>query len=187
MKITANSKCFEILGLNMITFCWKIVFLILVLCAVFRYHPQDLILHGDVGYGAEEQFENEAKMAVRLANFISAFLQVSSHTVYDFCLTKRCMKIQGSTNVLFVLFQISDPKEVFSGKRVADQPLTEDQMFGETLALVMGDTKIWSAGTYWERKKFTNRTLFAPFAYKESLNALKFKLEDLARLNKTGL
>lgn len=40
------------------------------------FHPQDLILRGDVGYGAKEQFENEAKMAVRLANFISAFLQV---------------------------------------------------------------------------------------------------------------
>ncbi|XP_034243708.1 uncharacterized protein LOC117646698 [Thrips palmi] len=120
-----------------------------------QYHPQDLELHGDIAHGADEQFENEAKMASRLANFISAFLQ------------------------------ISDPKEVFSGKRVADQPLTEDQMFGETLALVMGDTKIWSAGTYWDRKKFTNRTLFAPFAYKEQLNAIDYKLEDLARLNKS--
>jgi hypothetical protein len=43
------------------------------------YTPQDLILHGDIAYGAEEQFVNEAKMAVRLANFISAFLQVSKH------------------------------------------------------------------------------------------------------------
>lgn len=42
------------------------------------FHPQDLILRGDVSSGAKEQFENEAKMAVRLANFISAFLQVSS-------------------------------------------------------------------------------------------------------------
>ena len=42
-----------------------------------RLHPQDLILHGDIAYGAEEQFANEAKMAVRLANFLSAFLQVS--------------------------------------------------------------------------------------------------------------
>lgn len=41
------------------------------------FHPQDLILRGDVGYGAKEQFENEAKMAVRLANFVSAFLQVT--------------------------------------------------------------------------------------------------------------
>jgi hypothetical protein len=43
------------------------------------YTPQELILHGDIAFGAEEQFVNEAKMAVRLANFISAFLQVSKH------------------------------------------------------------------------------------------------------------
>jgi hypothetical protein len=58
-------------------------------------------------------------------------------------------------------------------------------MIGETLALVMGDTKIWSAGTFWERNKFTNRTFFAPFAYKKQLNTRKFKVEDLARLNET--
>ncbi|XP_066993827.2 uncharacterized protein [Anabrus simplex] len=120
-----------------------------------NYHPQHLTLRGDVAYGAEAYFANEAKMAVRLANFISAFLQ------------------------------ISDPKEVYSGKRVTDKPLSEDQMIGETLALVMGDTKIWSAGTYWERNKFTNRTLFAPYAYKTTRNTRKFFLEDLARLNKT--
>ena len=83
------------------------------------------------------------------------------------------------------MLQVSDPKEVYSGKRVADRPLSEDQMIGETLALVMGDTKIWSAGTFWERNKFTNRTFFAPFAYKEQLNTRKFKVEDLARLNET--
>ncbi|XP_014280569.1 uncharacterized protein [Halyomorpha halys] len=119
------------------------------------YKPKDLILPGDVSFGAEEFFENEAKMAVRLANFLSAFLQ------------------------------ISDPKEVFSGKRVADRPLSEDQMMGETLALVIGDSKIWSAGTYWDRNKFTNRTLFAPYAYKKPYASRKFKLEDLARLNNT--
>lgn len=95
-------------------------------------------------------------MAARLANFISAFLQ------------------------------ISDPKEVYSGTRVADRPLTEDQMIGETLAIVLGDTKIWAAGTYWGRNKFTNRTFFAPYAYKTQLNTRKFKVEDLARLNGTG-
>lgn len=120
-----------------------------------NFHPQDLVLHGDVSYGARDFFENEAKMALRLANFISAFLQ------------------------------ISDPNEVYSGKRVADRPLTEDQMIGETLALIMGNTRIWAAGVYWERNKFTNRTLFAPFAYKQELNVRKFKVEDLARLNKT--
>lgn len=116
------------------------------------YKPEDLILNGDVSFGAEEFFENEAKMAVRLANFISAFLQ------------------------------ISDPKEVFTGKRLADRPLSEDQMMGETLALVLGDSKIWSAGVYWGRNKFTNRTLFAPYAYRKPFATRKFKLEDLARL-----
>lgn len=120
-----------------------------------KYSKQDLELQGDLAFGAEDQFANEAKMAVRLANFISAFLQ------------------------------ISNPKEVYSGKRLADQPLSEDQMIGETLALTLGDSKIWSAGMYWDRNKFTNRTLFAPFAYKEQLNTRKFKVEDLARLNKT--
>lgn len=42
-----------------------------------NFHPQDLILHGNIAHGAKEQFENEAKMALRLANFISAFLQIS--------------------------------------------------------------------------------------------------------------
>jgi hypothetical protein len=49
--------------------------LIKLIC--YSYHPQDLMLPGDISFGAKEQFENEAKMAVRLANFISAFLQVS--------------------------------------------------------------------------------------------------------------
>lgn len=60
-------------------------------------------------------------------------------------------------------------------------------MMGETLALMLGDTKIWTAATYWDRNKFTNRTFFAPFAYKTQLNTRKFKLEDVARLNKTGM
>lgn len=94
-------------------------------------------------------------MASRLANFISAFLQVV------------------------------DPKEVFPGTRVVDKPLTEDQMIGEAVALVMGDTRIWSAGIYWDQNKFPNRTYFAPYAYKEELNTRKFKVEDLSRLNKT--
>lgn len=41
-----------------------------------RFTPDDLILPGDVGFGEESQFENEARMALRLANFLSAFLQV---------------------------------------------------------------------------------------------------------------
>lgn len=41
------------------------------------FPPDDLILRGDISYGVESQFENEARMALRLANFLSAFLQVS--------------------------------------------------------------------------------------------------------------
>ena len=40
------------------------------------FQPDDLILQGDIGFGAEAQFENEARMALRLANFLSSFLQV---------------------------------------------------------------------------------------------------------------
>lgn len=83
-------------------------------------------------------------------------------------------------------FKVSDPKEVYSGKRVADKPLTEDQMIGETLAILAGNYRVWSAATYWERNKFTNRTYFAPYAYKLQPNTRKFRVEDLARLNKTG-
>lgn len=61
---------------------------------------EELYLKGDISWGAEKQFENEALMAVRTANFISAFLQVV------------------------------DPKEIFPGTRVVDKPLTEDQMIG---------------------------------------------------------
>lgn len=75
---------------------------------------------------------------------------------------------------------------MFSGKRVADKPLSEDEMIGETLSIVMADFKIWSAGTYWDKNKFPNRTLFAPYAYKTVNHGRKFFVEDLARLNKTG-
>ncbi|KAK3876401.1 hypothetical protein Pcinc_018813 [Petrolisthes cinctipes] len=119
------------------------------------FAPDDLILPGDVGFGKESQFENEARMALRLANFLSAFLQIVDHS------------------------------EIFSGVRVVDRPLTEDQMMGEVLSLILGNSKIWASGMYWDRGKFTNRTLFAPLAYKTTLNTRKFEMEDLARLNST--
>ncbi|GBP14576.1 hypothetical protein EVAR_93452_1 [Eumeta japonica] len=115
----------------------------------------DLVLDVDIAHEAEEQFENQAKMAVRLANFISAFLQVSDST------------------------------ETLSGKRVADKPISEDQIFGETFAIIMADSKIWSAGTYWDRNKFANRKFFAPCAFKTESNTRNYKIEDLARLEKT--
>lgn len=41
-----------------------------------KYKKEELELSGDTDFGSEEFFQNEAKMALRLANFISAFLQV---------------------------------------------------------------------------------------------------------------
>eukprot|EP00090_Calanus_glacialis_P009944 TRINITY_DN1832_c0_g1_i1.p1 TRINITY_DN1832_c0_g1~~TRINITY_DN1832_c0_g1_i1.p1 ORF type:complete len:847 (+),score=167.28 TRINITY_DN1832_c0_g1_i1:123-2663(+) len=114
---------------------------------------EELNLKGDITFGAEEQFKNEALMAVRTANFISAFLQVV------------------------------DPSEVFPGTRIVDRPLNEDQMIGEALAMVMGNSRVWSAGIYFDANQFTNRTYFAPYAYKKQFNTRKFEVEDLARLN----
>jgi len=118
-------------------------------------------------------------MAVRLANFISAFLQVN-----HFILINIYFLSLNNFNILFL--KISDPKEVYSGTRVADKHLSEDEMIGETLAVVMADFKIWSAGTFWDTNKFPNRTLFAPYAYKTVNYGRKVFVEDLARLNKTG-
>ena len=114
-----------------------------------------LKLKGDISYGADVHFKNEAQMAVRTANFISAFMQVV------------------------------DPKEIFPGTRVVDRPLNEDQMIGEALAMVMGNTRVWSAGIYFDANQFTNRTYFAPYAFKYDLNTRKFHVEDLARVNKS--
>ncbi|KAB7494640.1 putative G-protein coupled receptor [Armadillidium nasatum] len=114
---------------------------------------EDLILRGDIAYGKEKQYENEARMALRLANFVSSFSQI-------------------------VL-----PNEMFSGLRVVDRPLTEDQMMGEVLSILLGNSRVWSAGIYWDRNKFTSAALFAPLAYKTILNTRIFTMEDLARLN----
>lgn len=48
-----------------------------------RYQKENLFLRDDLAFGKEEQFENQARMALRLANFISAFLQ-SVHTNENF-------------------------------------------------------------------------------------------------------
>lgn len=122
-------------------------------CQMFP--PDDLVLQGDIGFGMEKQFENEARMALRLANFLSAFLQLVNHN------------------------------EIFSGVRVIDKPLSEDQMMGEVLSIILGNSRIWASGMYWDRGKFTNQTLFAPLAYKTILNTRKYSMEDLARLNST--
>ena len=120
-----------------------------------NYTPDKLKLRGDTAYGHESQFENEARTALRLANFLSAFLQIVDH------------------------------EELFSGFRVPDHPLSEDQMMGEVLSMVLGNSRIWASGMYWDRNKYNDRVLFAPLAYKTKLNTRKFEMEDVARLNST--
>ena len=39
--------------------------------------PHNLVMAGDVAYGAKKQFEHDARTAVRLTHFLCNFLQVS--------------------------------------------------------------------------------------------------------------
>lgn len=105
-----------------------------------------MVLPPNFTYGAKTFYENEANAALRLANFISAYIQLYYPVEW----------------------------------------LTENQMYSEALALVLGNQYIWSAGIYWEPNTFSNRTLFAPFAYKKELNLRKFNIDDMARLNEPG-
>ena len=118
---------------------------------ISRTHPDRLLLRGDVAFGKEEQLENEARMAIRLANFISSFLQ------------------------------LVNPKEMFAEFRVPDRPLTEDQVIGEALSVVIGDRKIVGCGVLFDRGQFPNKTHFAPYAYRLERNDRKFYVDDLSR------
>lgn len=121
---------------------------------ISRLHPDKLTLRGDVAHGKEEQLENQARMAVRLANFISSFLQ------------------------------LVNPKEMFAEFRVPDRPLTEDQIIGEALSTVIGDRKIFGCGVLFDKGQFPNKTTFAPYAYRKERNDIKFFVDDLSRHNR---
>lgn len=116
-----------------------------------RISPDKLKMRGDIAFGKERQLENQARMAIRLANFISSFLQ------------------------------LVDPKEMFAEFRVPDRPLTEEQLIGEALAVVIGDRQIQGCGILFERSQFPNKTAFAPYAYRLERNARKFYVDDLSR------
>ena len=118
---------------------------------IHKIAPDRLQLRGDIAYGKEEQLENQARMAIRLANFISAFLQ------------------------------LVNPKEAFAEFRVPDRNLTEDQIIGEALSTVIGDRKIYGAGVFFGRNQFPNKTEFAPYAYRKQRNDIKFFVDDLSR------
>lgn len=110
-----------------------------------------LYLPGDAGYGAEKYYEAQGRTALRLAHFLSNFLQ----------------------NV--------DEYEQF-GNLKGDRRLNETHIFGEVLAMVMGDFKVLGAGAFFDRYKFRvappfnttdpryanalTREYFGPFAFR---------------------
>lgn len=121
-------------------------------CAeIGRQRPELLRLPGDVAHGREWHLENEARSAVRLANFLSGFLQ----TV--------------------------DPKDLFAEFRVPDRSLTQDQIIGEAMSLVAGNQRILGCGVYFDRKQFPGRPLYAPYAYRRHRNERRFYVDDMAR------
>ncbi|XP_075679611.1 uncharacterized protein LOC113789532 [Dermatophagoides pteronyssinus] len=122
-----------------------------------RFSRDDLTLRGDVGFGKEIQFENEARMALRLAHFLSAFIQ----TV--------------------------DPNQTFAEFRVPDRPLNKDQVIAETLATLIGDRQLYGVSVIFENEKFsTNLSRFAPYAYRLQRNDRKFFIDDLERFEPTS-
>lgn len=117
-----------------------------------RLRSEELRLRGDVAHGKEVQYENQARVALRLANFLSAFLQVV------------------------------DPKEQFAEFRVPDKPLSKDQVIGEALAAMIGDQKALGVAVIFRPHKLhENYTHFAPYAYKLERNTRKFFVDDLGR------
>uniref|UniRef100_T1JWG5 GPR158/179 extracellular domain-containing protein n=1 Tax=Tetranychus urticae TaxID=32264 RepID=T1JWG5_TETUR len=102
-------------------------------------------------------FENQARMALRLANFISAFLQVV------------------------------DPTVSYAEFRVPDKSLTTDQMIGEVLSLVSGDLKLLGAGVFFDRNQFNaNYTYFAPYAWRPRRELRAFNVIDLVGKRSAG-
>jgi hypothetical protein len=81
--------------------------------------------------------------------------------------------------------QVVDPKEVFAEFRVADKPLTKDQVIGEVASLLMGDYRIQRAGVFWDRDAFPGlekgEAMFAPVAYRTPASR-SYQVEDMARL-----
>lgn len=114
--------------------------------------PSKLKLPGNIAFGKEQQFENQARAALRVSHFISSFLQ------------------------------IVEPKEAFAEFRVPDKPLTRDQVIGEALSALIGDRQIQGIGIWFDRGQFDQRpnSYFAPYAYRLERNARNFFVIDLA-------
>lgn len=129
--------------------------------------PNRLKLPGNIAYGKESQFENQARGALRVSHFISSFLQVV------------------------------DTKEVFAEFRVPDKPLTKDQIIGEALSTLIGDRQIQGIGIWFDRNQLSQHqqqhhnnkphstggnqnNYFAPYAYRLERNARNFFVNDMA-------
>ena len=115
--------------------------------------PSKLRLPGNIAYGKEVQFENQARAALRVSHFISSFLQVV------------------------------ESKEIFAEFRVPDRPLTKDQVIGEALSTLIGDRQIQGIGIWFDRNQFSSQGVnnyFAPYAYRLERNARNFFVMDMA-------
>ena len=69
------------------------------------YPPDHLKLKGDMAFGMEKQFENEARMALRLSNFLSAFLQVNMNLF--FIQSKIRLYFNFLQNICFVIDKLN--------------------------------------------------------------------------------
>lgn len=115
--------------------------------------PSKLKLPGNIAFGKEQQFEGQARAALRVSHFISSF------------------------------FQLVEPKEVFAEFRVPDKPLTRDQVIGEALSTLISDRQIQGIGIWFDRNQFSKSTpnnYFAPYAYRLERNARNFFVQDMA-------
>lgn len=115
--------------------------------------PSRLRLPGNFAYGKEQQFENQARAALRVSHFISSFLQVV------------------------------DPREAFAEFRVPDKPLSKDQVIGEALSTLISDRQIQGIGIWFDRNQFNQHKstrFFAPYAYRLERNARNFFVLDMA-------
>lgn len=90
---------------------------------ILNSDPSRLKLSGNFAYGKEQQFENQARNALRLSHFISSFLQTI------------------------------DPKEVFAEFRVPDKPLSKDQLIGEALSTLISDRQLVGVGIWFDRQQ----------------------------------
>lgn len=110
------------------------------------------MLPGSASFGADVQFSGQAASALRLAHFLSAFLQLGI----------------GLTG--------SEYGEVRLGQR-----LHEYHILGEAVANVAGDTSLVSSGVLFARGVWPDRPAFGPTAFRSSgLKSASFVAHDLA-------